>query len=94
MDNSQYMNANQAAAFAGSFIMVFWLFALALTVLFIWFYWRIFAKAGFSGALALLNLVPAVGPLICILILAFGDWPALQGRTSAPVQSGYAPPTS
>ena len=94
MDNTQYINANQAAAFAGSFIMFFWLVALALTVLFIWFYWRIFSKAGFSGALALLNLVPMVGPLICILILAFGEWPALQGRPSTPVQSGFAPPTT
>ena len=45
------------------------------TVFFVWLFWRIFQKAGYNGALGLLCLVPSVGPLICLLILAFGTWP-------------------
>ncbi len=95
MDNSQDVtNAGAAtAAMMGTFFVVWMLFIVAMVALFIWFYWRIFQKAGFSGALALLNLVPGVGQLICILILAFGDWPVLQGRSGPPVQTGYTPPT-
>jgi hypothetical protein len=43
--------------------------------------WRICARAGFSGALSLFHLVPAVGSLIVMAVLAFSDWP-----------SGEAPP--
>ena len=38
--------------------------------------WRIFVRAGFSGALSLLHLVPVVGLLVIMAILAFSDWPA------------------
>jgi hypothetical protein len=44
--------------------------------------WRIFARAGFSGALSLLHLVPVVGSLIVMAILAFSDWPAGEARRS------------
>ena len=37
--------------------------------------WRIFKRAGFSPALALLVFIPAVGALIATLILAFARWP-------------------
>jgi hypothetical protein len=38
--------------------------------------WRIFTRAGFSGALSLLHFVPVVGSLVVMAILAFSDWPA------------------
>jgi hypothetical protein len=38
--------------------------------------WRICTRAGFSGALSLLHLVPIVGTLVVMAILAFSDWPA------------------
>ena len=56
--------------------------------------WRIFAKAGYNGALSLLNFIPGVGPLICMIILAFGRWPiedqlaALQGGAPRPPAPG------
>ena len=53
------------------------LIVLALVVFAIVCWWKIFAKAGYSGALSLLLLVP-FGELIMLLILAFGKWPALQ----------------
>lgn len=93
MDNSQQVSNSGAAAAAmmGTFFVVWMLFIIAFIALGIWFYWRIFAKAGFSGAISLLNLIPGIGQLICILILAFGEWPILQGRGAPPVQTGYAP---
>jgi len=41
-------------------------------------WWKIFSKAGHSGAMGLLILIPVIGELIMLLILAFGKWPALQ----------------
>ena len=37
--------------------------------------WRICNRAGFSGALSLLHLIPGVGTLIVLAILAFSEWP-------------------
>ena len=71
MDRSSAAAASAFAAFAFFYLIVL----LAIVVFSIWLYWRIFAKAGYNGALSLLNLVPGVGPLICVLILAFGRWP-------------------
>ncbi len=40
-------------------------------------FWRIFSKAGFSGALSLLMFIPLVN-LVMIFVLAFAEWPALR----------------
>ena len=40
-------------------------------------FWMIFSKAGFSGALSLLMLVPLVN-IVMIFFLAFAEWPALK----------------
>jgi uncharacterized membrane protein YhaH (DUF805 family) len=53
-------------------VVVHLLFALLLIVP----TWRICARAGFSGALALFHLVPVIGSFVVMLILAFGNWPA------------------
>jgi hypothetical protein len=37
--------------------------------------WRICARAGFGGGWSLLLLLPVLGPVIVMAILAFGDWP-------------------
>ncbi|MGI5917990.1 MAG: hypothetical protein ACOX9A_16260 [Anaerolineae bacterium] len=50
------------------------LFGLALLILSVVIYWRIFSKAGYSGALGLLMFIP-IANLIALLILAFGTWP-------------------
>lgn len=42
-------------------------------------FWLICKKAGFHGALSLLVLVP-IGNIILLFVLAFMEWPALQGR--------------
>ena len=37
--------------------------------------WRVFTRAGFSGALSLFHLVPLIGLFIVMAVLAFSDWP-------------------
>ena len=37
--------------------------------------WRICTRAGFSGALSLFHLVPVIGWLIVMGVLAFTPWP-------------------
>ena len=96
MDRSSAAAASAIAAFALFYVVLL----LGIIVFSIWIYWRIFAKAGFSGALSLLNLIPGVGQLICLLILAFGRWPIedqlalLQRDSAAPMPPPAAPGTS
>lgn len=51
---------------------------IASAVLFLYPAWRIFGRAGFAPATALTVLIPFVGPLIAMAILAFADWPAAR----------------
>jgi len=51
--------------------VVFSLIAIIFAVV---IYWRIFSKAGYSGALGLLMFVP-IANIIVLCILAFGTWP-------------------
>lgn len=48
-----------------------------LVVIFIWPWYRIFGKAGFSGWPALLMFVPLVN-IAMLFYLAFAEWPALR----------------
>lgn len=61
-------------------IMALAIFGLAIFAFVIYCWWRICTKAGYSGAMALLLLIPGIGGIILILMLAFGDWPALKNR--------------
>ena len=77
-----------AFAFVGLLVMAFFIFCL----------WRIFTKAGMSGALSLITIVPLVGPLIALCILAFGKWnvvPAAPGYATGvqPYPAAYPPQT-
>src|SRR2546427_13246909 len=60
-------------ALAGIIIssVIFSLIAIIFSVI---IYWRIFAKAGYSGALGLLMFVP-IANIVVLCILAFGEWP-------------------
>jgi hypothetical protein len=71
MDN----NSAATASFFAGLIITYVVVLLAIVAFTIWAYWRVFEKAGYSGALSLLNLVPGFGPLICMIVLAFGRWP-------------------
>jgi len=91
--------AASAVATLAFLYMIILFTVLAFVVFGIWLYWRIFAKAGFNGALSLLNFIPGVGHLICMLILAFGRWPiedqlAMLERGPASPMPPPAPPGS
>jgi len=84
-DYSQYGGDPTAMMAAmGPFFAVFAIVGLAIAVFSIFCWWKIFAKAGYSGALALIFLaaiIPLIGPLICLGLFvwfAFAKWPALN----------------
>ena len=55
-------------------VLIFLVTSVAMAAFFIFLWWRIFSKVGYSGALGLLILVP-FGNLIVLCILAFSQWP-------------------
>ncbi len=50
------------------------IFSLIAIIFAVVIYWRIFSKAGYSGALGILMLIPIVN-IVMLCILAFGQWP-------------------
>ena len=48
---------------------------IVLAILLLYPAWRIFSRTGFSPAIALVVLVPGVGLLIALGVLAFAEWP-------------------
>jgi uncharacterized membrane protein YhaH (DUF805 family) len=51
--------------------------------------WRITVKAGYTGVLSLLLLIPVVN-FVMLLIFAFSEWP-IQAKLRA-MKSGWTPP--
>jgi hypothetical protein len=49
-------------------------FSIIMIIVAVVIWWKIFSKAGYSGAMGLLMFIPLVN-LIALLILAFGEWP-------------------
>ena len=94
MDNTSSTDSAAAAGLVAGGVIVYLLIVCVMIAVFIWIYWRIFQKAGYNGALAFLNLIPGVGPLICILILAFGRWPIEDQLAAARGGVDYIPPGS
>jgi hypothetical protein len=92
--NSADSSNAAAAGVVGVALLVYFVILCAIVAFMVWVYWRIFSKAGYNGALSLLNLVPGVGPLICVCILAFGRWPiedALAAAHGGTPPSPYSP---
>ena len=96
--NDNSATAATAASLIGGMIIGYGIVLIAVLAFTVWIYWRIYVKAGYNGALALLNLVPGVGPLICPLILAFGRWPIEDElaalRAAGPTPGAMPPGTS
>ena len=69
-------------AFMGIILVIY----LIAVLLFIIPTWRILRRAGFAGALSLLHLVPVIGTLVVMTILAFTTWPAgeVQAQRRSP----------
>lgn len=85
-DYSQYGGTDPTAMMAamGPFFAVIMIVGLAVAVFSIFCWWKIFSKAGYNGALALIflaGIIPLIGPLICLglfIWFAFAKWPALN----------------
>lgn len=60
-----------------SFIMIMLVISLVSLVISVVAWWTIFSKAGYSGALSLLFLIPIAG-LVMFLVFAFSKWPILR----------------
>jgi hypothetical protein len=81
----QFSGGEGAVAIGGLILML--AIALFFFVLGIVIWWKIFSKAGYSGALGLLMLIPVVN-FILLLVLAFGEWPIQRELRS--LQGGRA----
>ena len=79
---SQMDSARELAALAAAI-------AIFTTGIFFLAWWKIFSKAGYSGARSLLLLFPVINVII-FLLFAFSEWP-IQRRLRG---SGYAGRTS
>jgi uncharacterized membrane protein YhaH (DUF805 family) len=75
MDNGTYSTG--ASALVGGSLLFTLIIAVASIVFAIIVWWRIFSKAGYSGALSLLLFIP-IANLIVICMLAFAEWPILR----------------
>jgi hypothetical protein len=75
-----HSNDAALAGLAAAGCLVWLIFFLAMVLFPVFCFWRIFAKAGYNGAMALICLVPGIGLIIVLCILAFGTWPAGQNN--------------
>ena len=78
-----------------AFIPIFIAIGIAIVMVPCWF---ILKKAGFSPWLSLLCIIPSIGTLVLLYIVAFSNWPALpmpgstwQGQTPYPPQAPFPP---
>jgi hypothetical protein len=86
--------ATALTAVSGLFVCIT-IFGLAILVIIVWLFYRIFEKAGYNGWMGLLSLIPSLGLLICLCILAFDKWPAQRAEAANPGGSAPTPvPTS
>ena len=70
---------------------IFLIFVFAILAFILFLFWRIFAKAGYPGAMAFLLLIPGVGGLVVLCILAFGQWKVVPASSVIAVQPNYPP---
>lgn len=75
MSNGTYDTG--ATAFLGGSLLFTLIIAVASIVFAIIIWWRIFSKAGYSGAMSLLLFIP-IANLIVLCVLAFAEWPILK----------------
>jgi hypothetical protein len=68
---------SQIQTMIAAFGVVYCIVALALIAFAVIVYWKIFSKAGYSGALSLLMFVP-IANIVMLCILAFSEWPVLR----------------
>lgn len=88
MTDSQSQSLATALTGFGLIIGIISLLSVVFAVI---IYWRIFSKAGYSGALSLLMFVP-IANIVMLCILAFGEWPIYQELNALRQRVGSMPP--
>jgi len=85
-DPSSMAEVSNWMTMMGPYFAVFAIIGIAIFAFYIFIWWKIFSKAGYSGALSLLNLaciIPFIGwivPLVLTIWFAFAQWPVLKGQ--------------
>ena len=88
MDTQQAQNYGALLAGMGG---IFLIVVFACLAFIIFLFWRIFSKAGMPGAMAFLLLIPAVGGLIVLCVLAFGQWKVVPLSSVVVAPPNYPP---
>jgi len=70
-------------------LAAFYLIVVALVMVPCWF---ILKKAGFSPWLALLCILPSLGTLVLLYVLAFAEWKVVPAQQISPYPSPVQPP--
>jgi predicted permease len=92
MDPDQQHAANILAGMSLGIVLFGFLVIFAFLALWVFLYWRIFTKAGLSGALSLIILFPFFGYLIVLCFLAFSEWKVIPAPMAYPGLQPYPPP--
>jgi uncharacterized membrane protein YhaH (DUF805 family) len=88
MDTQQAQNYGALLAGISGIFLIFVFACLAFIIFLVW---RIFSKAGMPGAMAFLLLIPGVGGLIVLCILAFGQWNVVPAPSVIAAPPSYPP---
>ena len=88
MDTNQAQNYGALLAGMSGIILIIVVACLAFVI---FLFWRIFSKAGMPGAMAFLLLIPAVGGLIVLCVLAFGQWKVVPLSSVVVAPPNYPP---
>ena len=73
-------------------VLIIILIIVLLVAIPVWLFWKIFDRTGMNPALAFLVVVPYVGPVIVLLLLAFKRWPVQDAAQAAAIPSSSAYP--
>ena len=71
---TNYGNTNMFTGALGTALLIGAIIGLVAIIFSVIIWWKIFSKAGYSGAMSLLMFIP-IANLVVICMLAFGEWP-------------------
>ncbi len=83
-------HAMRLLALAAPMFAIFWLVIMAIIIIPLW---KICTKAGLSGPLSLLALIPAIGMLVVLYVVAFSEWKVVPLSLTSAYPTQYPPPS-
>jgi uncharacterized membrane protein YhaH (DUF805 family) len=95
-DQTQQQLTSMMSGLGAGIILVGVLFVLILIAILIVPIWRILTKMGLAGALSLLIIIPWIGWIILLYVVAFSDWRIVSltppRSQDSPALPPYPPP--